>query len=486
MVRTTSGLPLRQRLLRAGAVQLLAPFCVLACGMAVFVYLSRALGPGAYGTYALAAAISQWLGLGVVAVGGGSTVPLVAGDAQGHRYAVTILRATLLMAVLLAGVLLASAGWIGTLLRAPELVVPLRLLAFDLPLAGLATTQTQILQGQGRFQAGAGLQVSSWLLRIGLAWVLVEQGLGVTGACLALPLASLAQLVGGRCLSGIGLVRGAGIPLGQLLGRSRRRMAETLLMGIFSRIDLVALQAWGPSAQITGLFAAAKNLSYVPGMVFTSSGAVVLQALAAAHGRQDEGQAARLGRAYLLAVLQFCGLVLAVVPLMPAAVAAVLGPRYLQAGPVAAVLVGATAVHCLGHGGRLLLNSRGERGAMARSLAVLIPLFVLLEATLAQRLPPPWSALGIALATAAGSGLISLITLSRVAQLGRSGPAVLPSAASLGRTALAAAFCAVVGWGLSAHGLATGVAGIGASLVAVTLLYGALLAPQLRSAVGLS
>jgi len=30
------------------------------------------------------------------------------------------------------------------------------------------------------------------------------------------------------------------------------------------------------------------------------------------------------------------------------------------------------------------------------------------------------------------------------------------------------------------------VAGIGASLVAVTLLYGALLAPQLRSAVGLS
>ncbi|MFN5161545.1 MAG: glucokinase, partial [Cyanobacteriota bacterium] len=45
---------------------------------------------------------------------------------------------------------------------------------------------------------------------------------------------------------------------------------------------------------------------------------------------------------------------------------------------------------------------------------------------------------------------------------------------------------AVVGWGLSAHGLATGVAGIGASLVAVTLLYGALLAPQLRSAVGLS
>ncbi|MFN5696659.1 MAG: hypothetical protein ACK486_06475, partial [Cyanobacteriota bacterium] len=128
----------------------------------------------------------------------------------------------------------------------------------------------------------------------------------------------------------------------------------------------------------------------------------------------------------------------------------------------------------------------GERGAMARSLAVLIPLFVLLEATLAQRLPPPWSALGIALATAAGSGLISLITLSRVAQLGRSGPAVLPSAASLGRPALAAAGCGVVGWGVGAHGLATGVAGIGASLVAVTLLYGALLAPQLRSAVGLS
>ena len=80
--RSTPQRSLTGRLLAGSASYLLARLVMLACGLAIFLFLSRALGPAAYGTYALAVAIGQWFSLVMGAIAGGATISLVAGHTR--------------------------------------------------------------------------------------------------------------------------------------------------------------------------------------------------------------------------------------------------------------------------------------------------------------------------------------------------------------------------------------------------------------------
>ncbi|MFM7470422.1 MAG: lipopolysaccharide biosynthesis protein [Nodosilinea sp.] len=167
---------LKWHLLAGSASLLLARMVMLACGLAIFIYLSRALGPAVYGTYGLAVAISQWFSLVMGAIAGGATIPLVAGHKLGDRFAITILQVTLGTGVLLASLMALGAPWLAQSLNAPDLTLPLQLVALDIPLTGLATVHSQVLTARSRFQLSAGLMAGYWVSRISLSWLLVQGG----------------------------------------------------------------------------------------------------------------------------------------------------------------------------------------------------------------------------------------------------------------------------------------------------------------------
>lgn len=405
---------LKWRLLAGSASLLLARMVMLVCGLAIFIYLSRALGPAGYGIYGLAVAISRWSSLVMVAVAGGATIPLVAGHKLGDRFAITILQVTLGVGIWLASLMALGAPWLAQVLKAPELTLPLQIIALDIPLAGLASVHSQVLTARSQFHLSAGLMAGYWISRISLSWLLVQAGTGIVGAATALPLASLIYAMAGRYLSGVPLWSRQAMPVQQLLTYNRMRTASSLLSGILGNVDMVAVQWWSESAQITGLYAAAKNMALLPAMVFTSGQSVILSTLSKSYGQGKTGLTDHLGRQYLRTCLYLGGLIIALGTLSLKGMAIVLGPSYGEAGPIAAILIAEVGLELLSTSALILISARGERGTMAPALAIVTPLALALYYWLPGQLPLMSAGMSQALISLSIIALIATLALRKM------------------------------------------------------------------------
>ncbi len=416
----------RKHIAFSSAVQTLARFVVLVCGMIAFVYLSRSLGAINYGTYSVSFLVTQWCALPITLLVGGATVPMVAGHDQGQRYAKAILHTALLFGSGVALVVFFASPWLASLLRSPGLEYPLRIMAIDIPLSTVAGIYLLILTGQGRFTSSAVIYVCYWLVRMAMAFLLVERGFSLQGAAAAMPLASAIQCLLGWILSGLPILSSDRMSFTNVFGYSRTHAASGFAQRMIDGMDLVAVKVLLTNPGAAGVYAAAQNICLTPQVAYAGTVGVILQSLARHRkdGRLDEEN--RLFQDYLRLTLIFAGLTVAMCTSSTQIAVFLFGPSFASAGPVAGVLLFGTTFRNLTACGRTLIAARGERAKLVLPLFLFLGLALVLYSTVALSLGQTldWfgssnGTIGFAIIAALISLLVCLASLVSAIHIGK-------------------------------------------------------------------
>jgi O-antigen/teichoic acid export membrane protein len=234
------------------------------------IYLTRTLGPSAFGTFALAMGITG-LALRPSDLGTTQSAARFVAERHGNREAILgvlgmALRTRLATATAMAVVLFALAGPISTLYGVPELLWPLRGAAVSLFGQSIFRFAATIFIALRRTASGFVLTVSESAIEFTASVVLVALGAGATGA-------AFGRAIGYVCGAALGV-----LALGRFLARSplfgtgpspvpRREFvayagALLIVVGVFtaySQIDVILIGAY-LGTHAVGIFAAPLRL----------------------------------------------------------------------------------------------------------------------------------------------------------------------------------------------------------------------------------
>jgi O-antigen/teichoic acid export membrane protein len=419
--------PTRQVL--AGTLRVfLADMMILPTGLLTTAYLTRRLGPEAYGLFILSSTVVAWVEWSVSSLFSRTTIKFVseARDWRPVGAAVAWLHlltgtAAMLMIVLLAGRL-------ALLFHEPNLAGYLRLFSVDIPLFSLAQAHRNILVGTGGFRERALASAGRWVTRLFVIVVLVQLGFSVPGAIVGSIAASFVELVIGRIYIRPSMWRPAGFSVRPLWAYSVPLLFAAISLRLFDKLDLVTLKALGASAEQAGNYGAAQSLTLIPGILAFSFSPLLLSTLTRLLLAGEAASALNLSRDAMRLVLGIFPFAALVAGAAPEIVRLIFGQRFLSAAaPLALLIFGAVALMMISVVSAILIGSGKPGWAVALALS-LVPLALIGCLSLI----PAFGLKGAALATmlsAAVGGIASMLVVKRLC-----GP--LPSAANLLRSFL--------------------------------------------------
>jgi O-antigen/teichoic acid export membrane protein len=180
--------------------------------------------------------------------------------------------------------------------------------------------------------------VSRWLARLILVILLVEIGLSVNGAILGVIGASVAELFVTRLYPHPPIFARSTFPIRLLFG-TMAPLFLTALSTRLLRIDLFMLKALGGDAADAGIYGAAQNVSFVPGLLGLAASGLLLSTLTRVIRNGDEPLAKKISRnnqRLILGLLPFAGMTAG----MSTEIATLIfGSSYSAAGPIISRLI---------------------------------------------------------------------------------------------------------------------------------------------------
>jgi O-antigen/teichoic acid export membrane protein len=359
----------------AGSVVMVASrVAVLGCGLVLMGYLTRKLGLEDYGRYAFSLLLVNWIGVSIGLATGGALVRLVAGRADGHRFAVSMLQLVALVSCGLGLLLFAGAGWLAAAVRSPEIADLLRVLAIDLPLGGMAGVHLGILTARGEFLKNAIGILAGWILQLGAAVVFLEGGAGLRGAGWAVVAGGAGQLALARAMSGVEMISRERVGFSELWGETRLMAGAQLALRVSQSMDLVAVKYFLLSPAFAGLYAGVQNIGFAAMMLFQPTTPVVQQSLSKSRLAENHTEAEKVAQTFLRAALIYGGVLVALGVFSREIAVFLLGREFSESGQVLAVLLVAVAFRIQASAGRTLISAAGER------LSIMVPLVVLITA----------------------------------------------------------------------------------------------------------
>jgi O-antigen/teichoic acid export membrane protein len=364
------------RQVASGTLKLLsAQALALVAGLLTAVFLTRQLGPGLYGLYAVAATIIVWVQISVTMMFSSTTVKFVAEAKDWQAVASTLAKAQLFVSLGAAALLVATAPTLASWLRTPELAAYLRLFAMGIPLFALARVHRSTLIGRGSYGRGALVTASYWLGRLLLVFLLVGLGLSVTGAILASIGASLVHLIVARLFVRPALLSRTTFPFRRLAGYALPLFFHGVGMRLFIRVDLLVVKALCRTPAAAGYYGAAQNLTMVPVGMLAASFVPLLLATLTRLIRQGRDEAARtlIGQAIrlVLCLLPFAGLAAGAAPEI---VELVYGSPFSSSVPLLAWLIFAALAIILISISTMTLTAAGRPGRAFALSGPLVPL----------------------------------------------------------------------------------------------------------------
>ncbi|CAN5353324.1 flippase [soil metagenome] len=398
----------------AGATRVLfAESLVFPTGIVTIAFLTRQLGAEGYGIYSLAAAVVGWFEWTVAALFARATIKLV-GDREDWRpIATRILQLNLAISAIVTAALWvlapAAAAWLGE----PLLARPIRLFALDIPLFTLAYVHRNILTGLGHFGLRAGAVAARWIARLLLIVALVSLGLSTTGAILGSLGASLVEFLIVRRYDRPRLIQRTHAPVRPLYAYALPLFLFAVSARICQQIDLFALKALGSSTVEAGFYAAAQNMSFVPGVVGVAFTPVLLSALARLLREGAVEHARRLGRDSLRLVLLLVPFAAMTAGASEEIAQFVFGGSFRAAAPLLAILIFPSVASVMTAIATTILTAAGKPTWPFALVAPLVPL------SIAGHLVaiPRWGALGAAGVTTAAGLLGAAAALAAVYHL---------------------------------------------------------------------
>jgi len=273
-----SAINSRSELMNASALILCADLLMVPAGLLTVAMITRWLGPEDYGLFALCASLVTGLEWGLASILSRPTIHGVGHVLDWRPVARKLLSWHLIIATAVMLTLWIMARPIAGLLREPTLIPYLALFACDLPFFLWAQAYRNILTGREQFGARALAGASRWLARLALIAIAVKLGLTIPAAILCSIGASIIELAVGRwSLGPIG-------PGGSADVTALKRLALPLVVSavaitLVSKMDLFLIKTLGLSAAEAGFYAAAQNLTILPGIFGQAVSAVILSAL---------------------------------------------------------------------------------------------------------------------------------------------------------------------------------------------------------------
>jgi O-antigen/teichoic acid export membrane protein len=353
-------------------VQILARIGALLCGLVLMGYLTRHLGLGDYGRYALAIVLVNWAGTSIALASGGALIRLVAGHAEGEKFAVAMLQLVGLVGVASGVLVFAAADLVAGALNSPGLAPLLRILAWDLPIGALAGLHIGILTAQGKFLKSAFAVLSGWLFQLMAAVVLVGGGMAVQGAAWAVVASGVGQLLIARWMSGVPMFGRERATFSELWQESRLIGAAQVALRICQTMDLPAVKYFLGLPAAAGLYAGAQNIGFAGLMLFLPVNPIVQQSLGKSRLRENHAEAELVARTFLRVALIYGGVLAALSVFSDGIAAFLLGANFQESGPVLAILLVAVALRIQAQAGRTLLAAAGEKASILWALLGLI------------------------------------------------------------------------------------------------------------------
>jgi O-antigen/teichoic acid export membrane protein len=435
---------------------------VLGCGLVLMGYLTRKLGLADYGRYALSILLVNWIAVSIGLATGGALVRLVAGRADGHRFAVSMLQLVTLVSGGLGILLFLGAGWLAAAVRSPGITDLLRILAIDLPLGGMAGVHLGILTARGEFRKNAAGVLAGWISQLGAAVVFLENGWAAKGAVWAVVAGGAGQWLLAWAMSGVGIFSRDRVAFSELWAETRLLAGAQVALRVSQSMDLLAVKYFLLSPAFAGLYAGVQNIGFAALMLFQPTTPVVQQSLSKSRLAENHAEAEKVARTFLRVATLYSGILLALGVFSEKIAVFLLGREFAESGPVLAALLVAVAFRIQAAAGRTLISAAGERASILMPLLVLITASVAVFALVVPR-AGLLGAAAVAAFLAIGTALVSLRDGIRL--LGIRYPW-----ATVARVAVACAVTAGAGFWLKKMGLPVLV-----DLTLATLLYGAAL-----------
>ena len=412
MTPSEGDAPHAQRAFWGATWLLLAQALMLPVGLAVLVYLTRRLGPAIYGQYATVMAVLVWVEFSISALLNRSAVKLVSQSAAPRRAAGSVLRLAVTAGVIGMISLWALAEPLARALGDLTLVGTVRLAAMDVPLFVAATAYLAVIAGLGQFGRRAIASSFRWPLRLGLAIFFIETGYGLQGAIWAVIGSSIAELAACAVLRPLPVWRGEGLSRRLLWAETLPLFGSVVALRVLDGADLLMLRAFGASAAGAGAYAAALNLTVIPGLFAAALFPVLLSTMVQLRSEQRPGEIVRIGSAVLRIGAWFVPLAAAVTLATPVLVQLFFGYAYDEAAPLLGILLWAGIARMTITVCAAMLAGAGRSSWAWWVVAPAVPVAILGYVTLIPRA----GALGAAWATTLASALgvaLSLVVLGR-------------------------------------------------------------------------
>lgn len=179
-----------------------------------------------------------------------------------------------------AAVLWVFADPIAVLLGVPNFVDYLRLFSLDIPIFCLAYAHRQILVGRGMYGVRAIASGARWMMRLAIIAVLVGYAKwSIEGAILGSMGASVIELIIARWFARPPLLQKSSFAPQRLFGYALPLFLFAMSLRLFDKLDLFMLKILGGTVSQAGVYGAAQNLAFVPGIFALSFSPLLLSTL---------------------------------------------------------------------------------------------------------------------------------------------------------------------------------------------------------------
>ena len=431
-MKTTPG---SGRRLAAGTLTVLtAEALALPVALLLSAYVTRRLGPGTYGLYAIAGSMVAWVEWTAAAVISRAIIRETARHPGDDGVGTAAVQVNLLVGLAGTAALWLAAPALALLTGEPRLTHPLRLFALDVPLFTLAMAHRMLLVGTGAFSARAVLPVVRWVGRLALVTALVASGWSLDGVIVGCLAASALELTAARVAIHPPLVRGGRAYRSSLLADAAPFVLLSVMLRLFDRIDLLLFKIFGGSTADAGLYGAAQSLAASLSVVSVAFPPLLLATLTSLYASGDREHAAAMAARALRVVSWLLPLAGLVGGGGTALAGWLFGAAFAAAGPLLAPLVATAVAQVIMAVVIMVLTAAGRPNALVPTAIVMVLATVAAGAIVIPR----YGAMGAALTTAAAGVSASAVALWMtrrlaavalpLASLGRSGAAALVSA----------------------------------------------------------
>lgn len=402
-----------------GAAQVFfSELLIVPTGLLTVALLTRKLGPGGFGLFALASTLVTWIEWSISAIFARAAVRFVSGTDDWRPVAASVVRWHLLLSGIAAALIMILSRQIASWLGEPKLAQYLILFSLDIPLFSLAQARRQVLIGLGAFRERAMLSASRWISRLVLVGLFVLLGFSVNGAILGTLGASVIEWILGRYFVRLPILMRSSLSLRQFSSFAVPLSLFGLSMRLFDKMDLFMLKALGGTAANAGTYGAAQNLSLLPGIFTLSFSPLLLSTLTRLLSTGDEASAKELvleAIRIVLLLLPFAGMICGAAPELTTFV---FGPNFLPAGPVLRWLIFSSIAVALISINAAILTASGKPLWSLSLTGPLIPLAFLGHLLLI----PVYGGIGASMVTAAFAILGAVSTAAGVFKIWRVSP----------------------------------------------------------------